>query len=85
MTRYRSIPVEVEAIQWDGTTVGAMEIQDWSRGSVRFLFDELRLWVTTLEGGVKAQEGDWIICGTKGEFYPCKPEVFAERYEAVVA
>ena len=38
--------------------------------------------VMTLEGTMLARPGDWIIRGVKGEFYPCKPEIFAETYEA---
>ena len=39
------------------------------------------LYILTLEGEMKANPGDWIIRGTRGEFYPCKPEVFAEKYK----
>lgn len=41
-------------------------------------------WIDTLEGGHIVCPGDWIITGTKGERYPCKPDVFAEKYEPVV-
>lgn len=37
----------------------------------------------TLEGDMKANEGDWIIKGVKGELYPCKPDVFKMTYEKV--
>ena len=37
--------------------------------------------IPTLEGVMKASAGDWIIKGVKGEFYPCKPDIFAETYE----
>lgn len=40
-------------------------------------------WIDTLEGGHIVCPGDWIIKGVKGEFYPCKPEIFAATYEAV--
>lgn len=39
------------------------------------------LYIGTLEGPLRASPGDWIIRGTKGELYPCKPEVFADVYE----
>jgi len=42
-----------------------------------------RLTIKTLEGPLEAQRGDWIIKGTKGEFYPCKPDIFEEIYESV--
>lgn len=37
--------------------------------------------IATLEGRMKAELGDWIICGVKGELYPCKPDIFAATYE----
>lgn len=39
--------------------------------------------IDTLEGTMLARPGDWIIKGVKGEFYPCKPDIFAATYEAV--
>lgn len=38
------------------------------------------LYIQTLEGRMKANPGDWIIRGTEGEFYPCKPSVFERKY-----
>jgi len=40
-------------------------------------------YIKTLEGGRIVTPGDWIITGVAGEQYPCKPEIFAETYEAV--
>ena len=39
-------------------------------------------WIDTLEGGHTVCPGDWIIRGVKGEYYPCKPDVFEATYEA---
>ena len=39
--------------------------------------------IKTLEGTMKANKGDYIITGVKGEQYPCKPDVFKETYEEV--
>ena len=39
--------------------------------------------IATLEGVMQAKPGDWIIRGVKGEFYPCKPDIFAATYEEV--
>lgn len=41
------------------------------------------IFIETLEGTMTASVGDWIIKGVKGEFYPCKPDVFAMTYEPV--
>lgn len=38
-------------------------------------------WVDTLEDGHNVCPGDWIITGVQGEFYPCKPDIFAVTYE----
>ena len=39
--------------------------------------------IHTLEGDHKANIGDWIIRGVKGELYPCKPDIFEQTYEEV--
>ena len=39
--------------------------------------------VTTLEGEMRGEHGDWLIRGVKGEFYPCKPDIFEATYEPV--
>ena len=39
--------------------------------------------ICTLEGKMYAHPGDYIIKGVNGEFYPCKPDVFAKTYERV--
>lgn len=41
------------------------------------------LTIRTLEGDMTANKGDWIIKGVQGEFYPCKPDIFAATYEPV--
>lgn len=43
------------------------------------------LLIATLEGVMQAKPGDWIIRGTQGEFYPCKPDAFAATFEEVRA
>lgn len=41
------------------------------------------VFIETLEGTMKANKGDWIIKGVKGELYPCKPDVFNMTYKKV--
>lgn len=48
------------------------------------LLGDGKLGITTLEGVVVASPGDWIIRGWKGEFWPCKPDVFEATYEKVI-
>lgn len=46
-------------------------------------YRERCLIVFTLEGEMVARRGDWIIKGVRGEFYPCKPDIFEATYEPV--
>ena len=78
IARYRKKPVEVEAVQWTGENW--QEIKDFAGSDVSF---DGRLYVFTLEGTLKVDIGDYIIKGVKGEFYPCKPDVFEKTYEPV--
>ena len=39
--------------------------------------------IPTLEGNMNASIGDYIIKGLRGEFYPCKPDVFEKKYELI--
>lgn len=41
------------------------------------------IYIPTLEGSMFGGPGDWIIRGTEGEFYPCKPDAFAATFEPV--
>ena len=43
----------------------------------------IEIEIETLEGTMKADPGDWIITGIKGEQYPCKPDIFEATYERV--
>ncbi|WP_199171298.1 hypothetical protein [Sporosarcina sp. P18a] len=44
---------------------------------------EEQIFIETLEGTMKAEKGDWIVTGVRGEQYPVKPEIFLETYEAI--
>ena len=94
--KYRKKPVVIEVMQWDGTAENATPIIDWALslgGTINYqcgdddgcggMAGAHHLWVRTLEGGHIASPGDWIIRGVANEFYPCKPEIFAQTYEAV--
>lgn len=79
--KYRKKPVEVEAIQYNGRN--SADIHEFCGVNVREPVGEDYLEIVTLEGIMKAQPGDYIIKGVKGEFYPCKPDVFEQTYEPV--
>lgn len=95
MPKFRKRPVEIEAVLFDG--LNTEQILDWIEpyfadsqaddvGGTVIDSDVSELayfTIETLEGTMRADPGDWIIRGVRGEFYPCKPEIFAETYEPV--
>ena len=89
MAKYRKKPVVIDAIQATGTPESNREIIDWTRGSKTPATmdingdDEKQLSIATLEGAHWVTPGDFIIKGVKGEFYPCKPDIFQQTYELV--
>jgi hypothetical protein len=56
---------------------------DWMKAGSITASDDGSLNIVTLEGVMRADPGDWIIRGVKGELYPCKPDIFAATYEPV--
>lgn len=86
MRRFVKKPVEIEAMQWSDEVDNARQIQTWLAlyGKNAWLDTSSGpdyLTIPTLEGEMRASPGDWIIRGVKGEFYPCKPDIFAATYE----
>ena len=79
MSKYRKIPVVIEAVQFKSGNFD--EIEEFVGGDAEFRDGELV--VATLEGPLHASNGDFIIKGVKGEFYPCKPDIFMQTYEFV--
>lgn len=80
-------PVTIEARQYDGRLATAEALIDWIEaygGRTRYSITPAgrRFFIDTLEGTHEATPGDWIIKGVKGEFYPCKPDIFALTYDA---
>ena len=80
MSLYRKKPVVIEAEQWTGTRRGLSQpfadaVYSANSDGVGF--------IATLEGTHECRPGDLIIRGVKGEFYPCKPDIFAMTYEEV--
>lgn len=94
MGRYRKKPVVIEAWLWrfDESQEAAPAwmtdaLHRWPEPeSASFEPDHeagARIVITTLEGDMTAQPGDWIIRGVQGELYPCKPDIFEAMYESV--
>ena len=93
--KYRKKPVEIEARQLTPETREA--ISQWlnngksgasdNKGTLLAWYYDSNgadeLYIETLEGVMVAEDGDFIIRGVQGEFYPCKPDIFAKTYEPV--
>ena len=83
--KFRKKPVVIDAVQFIDWNTNHQEITEfvgadsiWSQGPDE---NDPILLIRTLEGKMMANPGDWIIKGVKGEFYPCKPDIFAATYE----
>lgn len=87
--KYRKKPVIVEAIQlsWGNwSKICDFITLPWGENGVHGIYSDKNetmtgLVIPTLEGDMIANEGDYIIKGVQGEFYPCKPDIFEKTYE----
>lgn len=85
---YRKKPVVIQAIKFDGTIKSVMAVreftgQELNAPSLDGKEDGMySLIIPTLEGDHTASPGDYIIRGIKGEYYPCKPDIFEASYDS---
>lgn len=84
--KYRKKPVVIEARKLAIENIN--DIRKWIGKSCRVAalsddFEKCFIGIDTLEGVIYAKTGDYIIKGIKGEFYPCKPDIFEMTYEKV--
>ena len=77
---YRKKPVMIEAVQWTGENHA--EMCEFIDPEAFEIIPRVGLVIHTLEGDHYASPGDYIIKGINGEFYPCKPDIFAKTYES---
>ena len=95
MSKYRKKPIEIEAVQFTGDneheiakfmgvpiTGLQMSVDNVLRTDGDYK-ENTHIYIHTLEGTMIVNCGDFIIRGVKGEFYPCKPDIFNETYEGV--
>jgi len=84
--KFRKKPIVIEAEQWTGRNLEALKI--WGSPVTPMPLSD-SLIIGTLEDGPNCEAihvanlNDWIIRGVKGEFYPCKPDIFAATYDEV--
>lgn len=76
---YIKKPIPVEAMEWTGYNFE--DIQTFMKDAHVFKTTYGELVIPTLEGEMKALPGSYIIKGVKGEYYPCRKDVFMETYE----
>lgn len=80
MASYRKKPVVIEAEFFDLDK--KYKLSDEFRAAICNCGVRDRRWhIHTLEGEMAVNDGDYIIKGVKGEFYPCKPDIFKATYE----
>ena len=95
--KYRKKPVVIEAVLLEPTEKSIREVLGFKGEPVvtncataidafesycKHRIDDGFLKIETLEGTMKASFGDYIIKGVQGEFYPCKPDIFKQNYDA---
>ena len=91
--KYRKLPVEIEAIQYNNLNCDeirrftGIKVKQELETETAYLAGQgtpkFSITIPTLEGDMKAMPDDFIIKGVNGEFYPCKPDIFAKTYEQV--
>lgn len=90
--KYSTKPCVIEAIKWDG--INLSEVKEFVGSSLQYeILDtawevgmgkpHVFMKIHTLEGDMEVSEGDFVIKGLNGEFYPCKPDIFEKKYELV--
>jgi predicted RecB family nuclease len=88
---FRKKPVVIEARPFDGTWNRACDLVHWikTQGADAYCQEVacgnyIGLYIQTLEGQMQVGTGDFVIKGVRGEFYPCKADIFDATYEAAI-
>ena len=87
MPMFRKKPVVIEAIQFQpvgSTGEDCARVEAWCGGEVVVDSEGYGIMINPLEGAMRGSPGDWIIKGVKGEFYPCRNDIFRMTYEEVL-
>lgn len=80
--KYRKKPVVIEAIQYIKDNIHDI-LTFVGNDKMYYNPKDNEFYIRTLEGDHRLSVNDWVIKGIKGEFYPCKPDVFEKTYEPV--
>lgn len=79
--KFKKKPVVIDAIQFDRNVEEVVRFIGGSDGDQFIARPPDAIAIVTLEGTMWAARYDWIIKGVKGEFYPCKPDIFEATYD----
>ena len=85
-TKFKKRPVIIDAVQWNVTNSAWDAMMSMGVGRNGWKPGQLGsgiFYIVTLEGDMLVSQGDWVIKGVSGEFYPCKPDIFDLTYEEV--
>lgn len=87
--KYRKKPVVIEAVKfdrdkWETDIAQFKQSQEFPMVLLGLERGFMRPVIETLEGEMMVSDGDYIIKGVKGEYYPCKPDIFEATYEKVI-
>lgn len=79
--RYRKKPIVIEAMEYQPQHIN--DAWEWASAANVYgpVENDASAYIFTLEGRMECKPGDFIIKGVNGEFYPCKPDIFAKTYE----
>lgn len=84
MQKFVKKPVVIEAVQYNGINITEVESFVGAKlPTVWLSVEDTQLVIPTLEGDMKVSKGDYVIKGIKGEFYPCKPDIFKQSYNMI--
>lgn len=86
--KYKKKPVIIEAHRFNGSSTSKRQLENWiETGEFKHrgvhTMDYVEFQIETLEGMMAVIAGDYVIKGIKGEFYPCKPDIFEMTYEQI--
>lgn len=80
--KYRKKPIVIDAFKWNGKLKELMLAFDTNDLPIG-LYPIPEITIKTLDGDMRCNIGDYIIRGPRGEFYPCKSDIFEAIYEKV--
>ena len=83
MPKFRKKPVIIEAVQFLDNPHSIRNLDKFIPKDIGIELDNMQVVIPTLEGVMRANVGDYIIKGVRGEFYPCNPDIFEATYEPV--